>query len=429
MLAIPYRAKDVPAARAEFGHLDITIILTCLAYYYGGLTEEQLKIVFEILLEQDDPSHDYALWLTNINSVSDSLWTLSKVNIRSLEQWNKYIVPFFTWNQATIDYFLSKVVFPKYAKEFPWKISGSSWDITEKRNHLITGFSGTNDAHYLLPTSIVQHDPHHLHQRGTTAEVLTYLLRPENTSYTVMGHEDGNRWTTHEFLEEIVAYQPEILDLSGHQLAQIWLDLNRDPAGVIYFNEENELMVLARNGITVQPLRSSPLMQQLDGCVAYLDHAHTRGTDIKFPRGFRAAVTLGPKVTKDTLVQGCMRMRQLGRGHSVKFFASPEVDRQIRSTLVQKKQDITTADILRWAMYETWGDIQRWAPYWVQQGMNHKSQAVWRHFCTGAGSAEELTNSWLQPELKSLNDLYAPHNSSSHSLDKVGVGQKDLSPR
>ena len=37
LLAVPYRAKDVPSPRSEFGHPDIAILLTCLAYYYSGL--------------------------------------------------------------------------------------------------------------------------------------------------------------------------------------------------------------------------------------------------------------------------------------------------------------------------------------------------------------------------------------------------------
>ena len=127
-------------------------------------------------------------------------------------------------------------------------------------------------------------------------------------------HENGERWTTLEFLKMIVSQKPpvsvlldvgaQILDVSNHELAKTWLDLSRpDIAGAIYFNESDEVMVLTRNG-TMQPLSSSPLVQQLDRCVAYLDDAHTRGTDIKFPNGSRAAVTLGPKVTKDRLVQG-----------------------------------------------------------------------------------------------------------------------------
>ena len=62
-------------------------------------------------------------------------------------------------------------------------------------------------------------------------------------------------------------------------------------------------MVLTKDG-NCRSLTSSPLAQQLGRCVVYLDDAHTRGTDLKFPTGSRAAVTLGPKVTKDRLVQG-----------------------------------------------------------------------------------------------------------------------------
>lgn len=150
------------------------------------------------------------------------------------------------------------------------------------------------------------------HQQGTNARVLAYLLQPENDSYTVT-HEIGERQTTLEFLHMVTGQQPEIrvlldvgaqiLDFSNRQVAKAWLDITFNTAGAIYFNEYDELMILTRNGI-VQSMISSPLSQQLDRCVVYLDHAHTRGTDIKLPIGSRAAVTLGPKVTKDCLVQG-----------------------------------------------------------------------------------------------------------------------------
>ena len=142
-------------------------------------------------------------------------------------------------------------------------------------------------------------------------------MQPENDSYNVT-HENGERQTTLEFLRLITTQLPEIrvlldvgaqiLDFSNRQLASAWLDITRVAAGAIYFNENDELAVLSRNGIT-QLLSSSPLSQQLDCCVIYLDHAHTRGTDIKLPVGTRAAVTLGPKVTKDALVQGSFRRR------------------------------------------------------------------------------------------------------------------------
>ena len=128
-----------------------------------------------------------------------------------------------------------------------------------------------------------------------------------------MTHENGERRTTKEFLKILVDEKPDIrvlldvgaqmLELQNDELAQAWLDVSSDAAAAIYFNEDDELTVLARDGHT-QLLLSSPFAQQLDQCVVYLDDAHTRGTDIKFPSGFRAAITLGPKVTKDRLAQG-----------------------------------------------------------------------------------------------------------------------------
>ena len=139
MLAVPYRAKDVPAPDTQFGHPDLTVILTCLSYYYAGLSKDQLRVSFEILLDQADPSAEYALWIKECESVPESLQKLSEINLRSSEQWDNLIFPLFAWNQAAIDFYLSRVIFLKEAKEFPCKLSGSSWDLVEKREKLITG--------------------------------------------------------------------------------------------------------------------------------------------------------------------------------------------------------------------------------------------------------------------------------------------------
>ncbi|KAF8122649.1 hypothetical protein EV363DRAFT_1359319 [Boletus edulis] len=56
-------------------------------------------------------------------------------------------------------------------------------EIAERKNHLVTGLSGTNDGQHPLPTSIVQNDPSHLHQTGANARIVAYLLQPENSLY------------------------------------------------------------------------------------------------------------------------------------------------------------------------------------------------------------------------------------------------------
>ncbi|KAI6011263.1 hypothetical protein PISMIDRAFT_17817 [Pisolithus microcarpus 441] len=425
MLAVPYRAKDVPAPRAEFGHPDVAILLTCLSYYYGGLDREQLGLCFERLLMLDNPDQEYESWVRDCLEVPEHLRQISGVNTQSLDQWNLHLFPLFSHNQSTIDFYLSQVVFPKEVKEFPSRLSSCGWDLAEEREHVTTGFSGTNDTRYLLPTSIIQRDLDH--QRATNAKVLAYLLRPENDAYVQTSWPCGRRRTTTKFLALVAEQKPEIrvildvgaqvLELQNNELAARWLELKSDALAAIYFSDEDELTVLSREG-TTQSFLDSPYASRLEECVIYLDDAHTRGTDIKFPIGSRAAVTLGPKVTKDRLTQGCMRMRKLGHGHSVMFFAPQEVDRSIRGTARKSDGDgIHPSDILLWAMGETCIEIENSAPYWAQQGRDHSLRhSAWSKFCNGEITSQELATTWCQPDAKTLEELYAPCNPKERPL-------------
>ena len=104
-------------------------------------------------------------------------------------------------------------------------------------------------------------------------------------------------------------------------------------------------------------------------------------------------------------------MRKLGHGHSIMFFAPLEIDRRIRSVASKVPSDvIDTTDILQWAIRETCDDIQQRTPHWAQQGMDHTSRyAVWTSFCRDELSSDELSDKWLQPEAKKLEDLYGSH--------------------
>jgi hypothetical protein len=95
----------------------------------------------------------------------------------------------------------------------------------------------------------------------------------------------------------------QMLDLQNKELVQYWLDINQMAKAGIYFDDDDQLMVISRDG-TIESFRSSPYREQTGNCIVYLDDAHTRGTDLKLPRDWKAAVTLGRKVTKDRLVQG-----------------------------------------------------------------------------------------------------------------------------
>ena len=421
----------MPSLRAEFGHPDVAIALTCLSYYYGGITKSQLLLCFELLAKLDDGKTEYEDWVLG-QDLPEEFRQLNGVNTEDETQVDKVLVPKFSKNKRVVDFYLSHVVFPRAAREFPSKLPTSAWDLVEDKKNITTGFSGTNDNRHLLPTSITQEDPDFV--LGTNALVLQNLLLPENDHYECIKGANGERESATAFLERLVNQDPEIrvlldvgaqmLELQNEELARHWLSLRPDVSAGIFFNDSDHLTVITRDG-TIEPLISSPFNRQLEKCVVYLDDTHTRGTDIKFPRGMRAAVTLGPKVTKDRLVQGkcigssgrrktdqevgCMRMRQLGKGHSVMFFAPREVERRIRGRLpsgTASEYRIRVLDILRWAMRETCEDIRRHLPHWVQQGLDHHKRFAAYKEHRSPEDLEALKDAWLQRESRTLEEMY-----------------------
>jgi len=319
LLAVPYRAKDSPARKAEFSHPDVALTLTCLSYYYGGLDELQLKTCFRNLYKSDNPALGYERWIKGISRLPEpSLDQLYGINLEDRSQWKDIVYPTFRYNKAVIDSFLSGVVFPKEAKEFPHKLSTSGWDLAGSKAHPTTGFSGTNDNRYLLPISIEQLDQQE--QRNTNARVLSFLLQPENSYMRIAARNNNNERMSVEGLLGMLVKPSEgpqfkvlldvgaqVLELSNKEVAQKWLGLDVDHSAqaAVYFSDSDELEVLTRDThINPEPLRVSAFADCLESCFVYLDEAHTRGTDLKLPHGSRAAVTLGPNLTKDRLVQG-----------------------------------------------------------------------------------------------------------------------------
>ncbi|KAJ8593620.1 hypothetical protein M405DRAFT_839099 [Rhizopogon salebrosus TDB-379] len=259
MLAVPFRAKDMPSLRAEFGHPDIAVTLTCLSYYYTGLTQVQLLLCFELLLKQDNPTLEYESWVLGLHSIPESLRHLSGINTESAEQ-VVVLQQLFAFNKAVVDFYLSRVVFPKEAKAFPEKLTCSGWDLAQEKTHLTTGFSGTNDNRYLLPSSIVQHDLDY--QRSTNARVLSFLLRKENNRYRLLPPGQKVR----EFISVLIAEKPEVrvlldvgaqmLELKNQELAEAWLRAKRDAEAAVFVNDDDELVLHSRDADLLREISS-----------------------------------------------------------------------------------------------------------------------------------------------------------------------------
>lgn len=212
-------------------------------------------------------------------------------------------------------------------KEFPQKLSASGWDLGAVKIHPTTGFSGTIDSKSFLPFDVQYLDLPD--QKGTNARVLEYLLRPENEVAMLPPIAEASRGSVTEgasppssdaealldvvlargdpCLRVILDVGAQILELTNAQVAEMWLRKARDQdktvQAVIYFDDNEEMLVLDVSGSS-ESFWTSPYADQLDNCLVFLDEAHTRGTDLKLPNYYRAAVTLGAGLTKDRLVQG-----------------------------------------------------------------------------------------------------------------------------
>ena len=112
-----------------------------------------------------------------------------------------------------------------------------------------------------------------------------------------------------------------------------------------------------------------------------------------------------------------MRMRKLGNGQSVMFFAPPEVDERIRQSASKTQEEkVEVLDILLWAMVETCTDIQHHAPMWAEQGYDHARRSdAWHQIDANHTDSGELKAAWLQPEARSLAELYGDELISPQS--------------
>ncbi|KAL7940490.1 hypothetical protein V8C42DRAFT_362285 [Trichoderma barbatum] len=419
-LAVPFRAKDNPTPRWEFSDPDVVILLTCLSYYYSGLKNDELFETLDLLIRSDNADLEYDAWVKTAPQLPHAFRQLTGINIRDRAQCVDCIFPMLRYSKGAIDYFLSRMVFSKELREFPHKLSSSGWDLGKRKTNLTTGFSGTNDSRYLLPLAIKQLDIPA--QNHTNALVLEYLLRPENGIKLMSQASAGVTLGSESLIEMVSEMGPNtrvILDF-----AQRWLECCKDKSSVmavVYFNDSDELTVVDTSG-KIEPLQISPFATQLDQCLIFLDEAHTRGTDLRLPTNYQAAVTLGANLTKDKLVQACMRMRKLGKGQSVIFCIPKEIEQKIlmhRTSGFLCSEQIIVSDVLCWTISETWLDLRRTVPLWLAQGVRfYEQDALWKE--------RKNSQKFLEDEAQSLELRYRPQAGldSAQLIQRAGPEMK-----
>ena len=270
---------------------------------------------------------------------------------------------------------------------FLMQVSASAWDLAAGR---LRGFSGTADNRQLLPLKVHQYQDEMLHHADGRAlrslcdpgmggpsqvkmlqakepqDMLKEILDAECKGYGVNGHGQGGK------VSVLIDCGALLTGMSNREVAEAALLLCDRFLAAIYFNDENQVLVLDKDGRET-PLSKSPL-QPSDPCFTYLDDKHTRGTDLRFARFAVGAVTVCRKTTKDRLVQASMRMRSLGLGQTVVLFVDGETKRQLAHEVGGKKRkhsesyEFSLGSILAFVTARTAEELKSAVVHWALQG-------------------------------------------------------------
>lgn len=435
-MAVPFRAKDVAAEKTEYGHPDLAIILTQLSYYYSGLGDQQLDECFQILNGKIDPDSEYRSWINQIpaSKRDPSMLTYRNINLKDTGQ-KLSLFGLLRRHKMVIDFWLSHRVFPNECKQFSGKLVMTAWDLCyERYRHPVCGFSGTKDTSILLPLPLTQQDLPSL--LDTNARMEMTLMKPVNGNHK--GFQMGV--TCRQILEKMKTDKLTILidsgalmlECSNEEVAKLWLDVDPEAEAAVYFSKDNELLVKSRSSLNQSklgalhdtPFDLSSYQGRLDKCVVFLDDQHTRGTDLKFPYGSRACVTIGSGMKRDKLFQACMRMRKLESGHSVTFYMSHEAhDKILKATRSENLPgEVTTAEVIQWVTKNTDEFNQEGLLYWAIAGKNYAQRLAAEDEFHGAHASQpyqvDVTDSSLlaraftlskqcvDDEVTKLEDMY-----------------------
>lgn len=123
-VAVPFRSKGIPSDQAEFGHPDVSILLTCLSFYNTGLTLVQFRQSLGLLLKSDEPVAEFESWISGVRSFPEPLRSFASINVDDETQCSA-LWEYLRLQMTAVNFFLNHFVFPRHAKTFDRKLVSS----------------------------------------------------------------------------------------------------------------------------------------------------------------------------------------------------------------------------------------------------------------------------------------------------------------
>ncbi|CAM9452387.1 unnamed protein product [Ectocarpus fasciculatus] len=439
-LAIPFRASNTPADRSEFKEPTLAITLTVLSYYYDGLSKTELRQALETLVDgrvaESAQADYYKAWLAETRPTDGDLTKMDDVHKVDLtnEPQMELLYQHFRCNFEVVNFWLNFTVLPGETKLCPAYIGTNSWFLADNPSGAISGFSGTNDNHRLLPLQVRKNPDGSLPSlAGTNGKMLDLMIR--NRRYVTLAGEQrggggGEAWR--RLLRLAVEEEAHVLvdcgallgRVSSKEAARFLLSsegrLPETFRGVVFFDASRgtaavggEWMVLDRVGRAVA-LSGSPI--RASEAFAIYDEARCRGADLTLSPDATALLTIGPKNGKDKVMQAAGRLRLLGRSNqSIVFVGTPDVSTKIEEvTRISHPDLISSQHVLAYVMANTVLATKSGLLPWAGQGL---------HFSETFGRAERAE----QEEVMTLDAAYggAYRRISVHDAVSAAAGKHD----
>jgi hypothetical protein len=355
-IAVPYQAADLPTEKSEYSNPDLTLFLTTIAYYAKGLSEDQLRDAFRLLLKSNPSEQDqrYKSWIEKITkslSVAElnMIGSINMIDLNNPVQLS-LLHEKFRFHMEVINFWLEKEVFPRDTAQYDKRIVGSAFDVVAGDHNI--GFSGTKDNHRLIPWQVKQNEPD-IDSLTATDGMMIYKIVENTLSYKTLG---ASKRTCVELLDSVLDLNADALIDTGALLVGI---TNEDAAkyfvnnpsfkhrGVFYFKDLWRVMD-KETRLSTEASRSS--ITSRESLIIY-DEARTRGVDLKSERDAVAVVTLGPKLTKANFMQGVGRLRAFGNNQKIVIAMTKEIEREVLH--LEGPDGCRHSSVLRWIMQNT----------------------------------------------------------------------------
>ncbi len=315
-LAIPYAANNTPKADSEFGSPYETLLYTFYYYTNQPIRKSVIQEYLDVELEKGKKEMIKTHLSIDESSAGKLFFKSFGISLSSpnvLDELDRCVN---ASAKTRIDFMMLSLV--SSIKTYKHKLSSNSQDLY-RMFFSCQGMSGTPWNHTSFPVKL---NPYVDQEVNTRSEQIIQKLQ-KTPIHTYEATTDETR------LEAILASLANgnfhalidcgalIKGVSNETMAYKILE-NPRFAGVVYYNDQDELLVLTREGIVPFDLCKIPPDQRF----TFYDQRHTTGSDIKQAPQAKALLTFSETTVEYELYQSMWRMRGLEKEQSIELITS-----------------------------------------------------------------------------------------------------------